>query len=159
MQEDKPGCLADLEFLSYKVDKIDFNVKNNTDVLQYKAPLSNFRFSFGIPPFESINDTNNEYKILICKFGIKLKAFASEKYENQLAEGEFCITGLFRIKKEIEHTQNGTYFEKYTMPAILFPYLRATITTTFATAGFGAIIFPLINVKNLVDDIDKSKKV
>jgi preprotein translocase subunit SecB len=32
------------------------------------------------------------------------------------------------------------------IPAILLPYLRAAITTIISQAGFGTIVFPLINI-------------
>ncbi|MDA3811423.1 MAG: protein-export chaperone SecB, partial [Spirochaetaceae bacterium] len=38
---------------------------------------------------------------------------------------------------------------KYQFPTILFPYLRSTVTSFFANAGFGTFIFPLINVVEL----------
>ena len=41
---------------------------------------------------------------------------------------------------------------KNQIPALLSPYLRAAITATLASAGFGAVVLPLINFNALAEE-------
>jgi preprotein translocase subunit SecB len=63
-----------------------------------------------------------------------------------LIKCEVSIVGMFsaeqgRFSKDIEDK-----LVKIQIPAILMPYVRATITSLLAHAGFGSVIFPLINI-------------
>lgn len=41
---------------------------------------------------------------------------------------------------------------KVQAPALLFPYLRGALTTFFAIAALGSVIFPLININQIAED-------
>ncbi|MDQ7031324.1 MAG: protein-export chaperone SecB [Desulfonauticus sp.] len=52
-----------------------------------------------------------------------------------------------KLEKEVEEK-----LVKYQIPALLFPYLRGTITSFLSNAGFASVILPLINIYALAKD-------
>ena len=80
-----------------------------------------------------------------------------------MLEGQFGISGMFTSKNTVDKQTEET-FAKVTLPALLMPYLRATMTNILSNAGFGTILFSLVNIYELAkkQDIsikDRSKKV
>lgn len=86
-------------------------------------------------------------KVYICgiQCDVAMNIGLEETETTQLLSLNSEIKGVFesdgQFKPEVEEM-----LVKVQMPAILMPYLRGCITTFLATAGYGPIIFPLINV-------------
>ncbi len=69
------------------------------------------------------------------------------------------ISGLFGVdegqfKKELEEQ-----LVKVQIPAILFPYVRASVTALLANAGFGSVMLPLINMNEVGKNALKDKEI
>jgi preprotein translocase subunit SecB len=69
--------------------------------------------------------------------------------ENIAVSLEAGIAGMFRVldgefDKKIEET-----LVKIQIPAILLPYLRATMTSLLANSGYGSVMFPLFNIHTI----------
>jgi preprotein translocase subunit SecB len=139
---------ASFDFLSYKIDKIEVKIGNKVGYLLNNDPI--------IP--EDINLAiklrNTERFILengLCKYIGGLNTII-DLYEKETKEvmlkGEFGISGVFvpnsTVDKKLEEN-----FVKINLPAILMPYLRASMTNILASAGFGTVLFPLVNIYEL----------
>ncbi|WP_165784089.1 protein-export chaperone SecB [Leptospira levettii] len=82
--------------------------------------------------------------------------------ENKIAvlKSNLAITGFFGIDEkdrlDIAAEQN---LVKISAPAILFPYVRATMTLMFANSGFPGVIFPLLNINHLAEKFASNLEV
>jgi preprotein translocase subunit SecB len=107
-----------------------------------------------------------EKKYYACGLDCKVFLFPNKieevkkKAEDALLYIETGIAGIFSAVNENKDGQEQlTRFNsdlesklvRIQMPAILMPYLRGAITSFLANAGFGAVLFPLINVQELAD--------
>lgn len=148
--DDKNSVTAEFQFLSYKVDTIKFSVDSSLGVLQSKESIDSDRFQLGIKirtpqKFIYMHD-EAEY---VGGLDIRVGLLSRDKNKTEIACGEFGIAGIFKkvgiLKEDIEE-----HMVKETIPSILLGYLRSTISSTFANAGFGSVIIPLININKLV---------
>ena len=95
--------------------------------------------------------------IYVCGVGVRGSTVKSQSsqfsinFESEIF-GQFKVQG--RLKKELEKT-----LVKIQGPSLLLPYLRATITSYFANAGLGHIIFPLINIHKVAEDSLKDMEI
>lgn len=148
--DDKNSVTADFQFLSYKIDTIKFSVENSLGILQSKETISADQFQLGIkirtPNTFVYPNGESEY---VGGLDIRVGLLSKENETHEIASGEFGIAGMFKkvgiLDKEIEE-----HMVKETIPSILLGYLRSTISSTFANAGFGSVIIPLININKLV---------
>ncbi|MBI9095177.1 MAG: protein-export chaperone SecB [Sphaerochaeta sp.] len=148
--DDKNSVTADFQLLSYKVDTIKFSVESSLGVLQCKESIDSDRFQLGIKirtpqKFIYMHD-KVEY---VGGLDIRVGLLSTEKEGREIATGEFGIAGIFKrvgtLQEELEE-----HMVKETIPSILLGYLRSIISSTFANAGFGSVIIPLININKLV---------
>lgn len=148
--DDKNSVTADFQFLSYKIDTIKFSVENSLGVLQCREPIDTDRFQLGIkirtPQKFVYADGEAEY---VGGLDIRVGILSPKNDDCEIASGEFGIAGIF---KKIGLLKDGLeeHMVKETIPSILLGYLRSTISSTFANAGFGSVIIPLININKLV---------
>lgn len=63
--------------------------------------------------------------------------------ENNVLNIEVNIVGNFEIDKDTEDLQS---FIEINAPAILFPYIRAHITTITSLSGIKPVILPTLNM-------------
>ncbi len=54
------------------------------------------------------------------------------------------MRGIFEFDNNLSHQEKGTFFTA-SAPAIMFPYLRAHISTLTAISGIDPLILPTIN--------------
>lgn len=71
-----------------------------------------------------------------------------EESKEEVLSGEFGISGIFTADGDIEKSAEEN-FAKVNLPALLMPYIRAAMTNILSQAGFGTVLFPLINVYEL----------
>lgn len=90
--------------------------------------------------------------------GLDIKIIIKDGSSNEIAQGEFGIEGVFLVDGALENEKEENIV-KFQFPTILFPYLRSAVTNIFASAGFGSIIFPLINVHNLIANQQKHNPI
>ena len=141
--DDRSSVAAGIQFISYKMDRIDFSVTQELGVLSQKDHSDcepSFEFSFR-DAFKFPGDETDSYVT-----GLQVKIVIKNKNnDKEIAKGVFVITGLFtslgQLTKDIEEE-----IVKYQCPTILFPYIRASISFTLASAGFSTIVLPIVNV-------------
>ena len=69
------------------------------------------------------------------------------------------IAGLFQVADGRLEADQEKKIVKNHFPVLLLPYLRSTITSLLANAGFTPFIFPLINLHKLTEDALKDIEV
>ncbi|GHV80285.1 hypothetical protein AGMMS49944_20760 [Spirochaetia bacterium] len=135
------------DFISYKIEKINLVMNpqagfllNNSYIKPENAELS-------------IMLRNTEKFIIDGRIiyigGLSTKiVLTDEKTHNQIMNGEFGISGAFTPVGTVDETAEQN-FTKINLPALLMPYMRAAMTNTLASAGFGTVLFPLVNIYEL----------
>lgn len=121
-----------LIFNKYVVDKVSFIRNENYDFEQ----KTNINFSID----KDVKKSENKMQITL-----NTKIFENAKKNNYPFEMEVQITGFFLVENE-----NGIDFEPNAI-AILYPYIRAIVSTYTANANVNALILPPINVNKLFD--------
>ena len=137
------GIISNFKFISYKVDEFKFDMSKHLSLLGFvgNTVQDDWEINLSIKQPTFFKKNNSYIGGINCKI-----ALLSDKIP--ILNLETSISGLFQsddlLDREVEES-----LVKYQIPTILFPYLRSTITTFIANAGFGAFIFPLINVVEL----------
>lgn len=154
---DNSSIISKFQFLNYKIDS--FNVKNKNKVSNILNVLkSEDKWGSSI----SIRRPTFYKKDFLCLGGMKLLLVLNDETiaekernkDNAVISLECSIVGLFRIDPK-EYETNKSDCEslmKYQIPAILSPFLRATVISYFANAGYGSFIFPLLNFFQMAEE-------
>ncbi|MHB9154938.1 MAG: hypothetical protein ACYC5N_04495 [Endomicrobiales bacterium] len=168
---DQPGVgtgslNSEFQFTAYKVDTLQLNMQKNIKLVEaYVSPNSvwDYKIQFRQPCYYS---ATKQY-LGGMDIGLFLYPTKDMKPEEKVPEKVLIsiqagIAGLFvnksgsgdRFEKDAEEA-----FVKYNLPLILLPYLRGAVTTALATAGFGSVLFPLINVQQMAKDLIKDTEI
>ncbi len=141
-----------LKFETYTIDVLVFEIKRIIGLLDFTGNIDpdlwklniSFReplFSQGQKKYIGGIDTG------LCLFPPEVK---TEDKNEAIIKLDVGIVGIFSSDEEggfdKETIEN---LVRVQIPAILFPYVRSTITSLFANAGFGSVILPLINMHEL----------
>lgn len=142
---------AGIQLESYKLSKISFEVTQDMLVLAQKEHSDcEARYQFG---FRDAVRFKAEEKICYVT-GVKIELTLFDKsIEQDIASGEFIITGLFSASGELDKDTEESLIKRQG-PAILFPYIRSAISLVLTSAGFSSIILPLINVHAATSPMD-----
>ena len=119
-----------LIFERYVVNKVIFTRNENYDLEQ----KTSIQFSIS----KSVKKKDNKMEITL-----NTKIFENAEKNNYPFEMDVQITGFFVIENE-----KNINFEPNAV-AILYPYIRAIVSTYTANANVNALILPPINVNNL----------
>ena len=138
------GVESSFQFIAYKIDLIDVKTKPMLDILTNTAPIpaENVRLSFA---FRNVSRFVQDEKVTYVG-GLNVKVDLQQTGSpDPLLTGIFGIAGVFTTLEKMQPDVEQTLV-KVNIPALLFPYIRAAITTTLSNAGFGTVLLPLINV-------------
>ncbi|MBQ7431313.1 MAG: protein-export chaperone SecB [Butyrivibrio sp.] len=131
------GVLSVLKYKSYVVEKIEF--LNNDNFLAQDEGIE-LKFDFDAD-FDMDERSNDMAVILQCHI------FENAEANNYPFEMNVVLKGFF----EIEGSHNNIDRFKSNALAILFPYLRALISSFTANANVAPIILPAININAFLD--------
>lgn len=149
--------ISPFQFKSYKVDKIDFYSKPDLNVLIQMNNIASenmyFGFSFRNPAYFTEN------KLYVGGFNVSLKVLKdgitleNEEVDDVLIKLEIGIAGVFITSdgNKLPSDQEDELV-KISIPALLMPYARSAMTSLLANAGFGASLFPLMNIYELAKE-------
>lgn len=152
--------LSGLEFMSYRV--IDMEIKTlHTIGMLFTEITSKSGWDFKI----GFNDITFEPEegFYIVPVSIKMKLLQLDDGKKRPSKNPYLsvqatISGVFRFTEEC--TMDNGLREKMIRqqaPAIVLPYLRATISTMLVSAGFGGVTMPLINVYEMAGKNEPTK--
>lgn len=128
-----------LKFEKYMVNEIYFKYNKN-----YKETENGIPIKLDINP-EVKTSKNNMNVTLICNI------FENAEKNNYPFEMNISLTGVFStIGEKVE------IFVKNAI-AILFPYVRAIVSTYTANANVAPLILPAINVNKLIEEQNEKK--
>ena len=121
---------AKFRFKSYQITKSLIEISNDSDI--------------GKDIEIEIKKTNAEHNEE-NKFKLMFDVIVSDA--NKTLNIEISAEGFFEFDKELNDTEKSSFFN-INAPAILFPYIRAYITTLTSLSGITPIILPTINLIN-----------
>lgn len=127
---------SSFQFENFIINKSLFELGKNSEVSDLsvgfrpsgKLDLENQRFHLELSVF--ISDSSEAFKVEIDSVGFF-------KFEN--------------IEKD-----NLSSFLYYNAPALLFPYIRAYISSLTTLSGIKPIVLPTLNLSNLKDDLEQN---
>jgi preprotein translocase subunit SecB len=139
---------AEFQFRSYKVDRFEFASKPQVGLLALQEGFSpeqwEVKFRFRRPIYLPKSKTylgGLDMLVSIPEEGEEPK----EGEPSSLVRLDAGIAGVFTVTGRLDKKTEETLV-KIQIPALLLPYLRGTISSFLANSGFGAFIFPLINI-------------
>lgn len=74
---------------------------------------------------------------------------AADVDKDFLLQVELGIGGLFSVEEDRLTKEVEEELVRVHAPAILFPYVRSTLTSLLSNAGFGSFILPLLNIQEM----------
>jgi len=128
-----------LKFIDYYINKIEFY--NNEEFEE--APVKiDFKITKKI---EYLEDEDNTFLVTL-----NTKIFENAKENNYPFTMNISLTGIFEIDND--DVKNRKNFAEVNSVAILFPYLRAIISTYSANANIQPLILPPVNVVKMIQE-------
>lgn len=127
---------SSFQFENFLINKSLFELGGSTDVSD---------LSIGFRPSGKLDMENQ-------MFSLELAVFISDSSE--VFKVEIESTGFFTFEN-IEK-ENLTSFLYHNAPAILFPYIRAYISSLTTLSGIKPIVLPTLNLSSLKDDLEKN---
>lgn len=138
MDNQQVNTKSRLRFLDYVVDHIDFTTNPDFD-----DKSVDIKFDVRHEVAEELPD---------AFVTLHLEIFPNAKVNNYPFSFSISATGHFQI--DTENPDEVKAFLNVNAVAILFPYVRALVTTYTANANVRPLILPPINIVNI---LDKSK--
>lgn len=134
-----------LKFNGYNVEKLNYNKNNSKDMNSSETVSLTPQIMFKIALKE-----NNPLRANVL-IGVRLG------YGNNVLpfKVEAVIKGHFELEGE-EDTELENIYKFYLQngTAILYPYLRAIVTTLTGTGNYQAIILPTVNFYKMIENSD-----
>ncbi len=140
------------KFETYKIDVLVFEIKRIIGLLGFAGYIDPNLWKLNITIREPLFSQGQKKYIGGIDTGLYLfpPEIKTEDKNEALIKVDIGIVGVFSSVEEggfnKETIEN---LVKVQIPAILFPYVRSTITSLLANAGFGSVILPLINMQEL----------
>ncbi len=120
--------------------------KINRSLLEKRDGDISKRFSFNFEPKGILNTSKRTYNL---QLNVLIKD------ENDVLSVEMSSVANFAFEQEIKKEKLQSLFY-VNAPAILFPYVRAYISTLSTLSGFPPIILPTLNLSGLGDELQKN---
>ena len=139
--------ISKFQFYSYKIDSFTFKSHHSLVVLASNESLKEWQFRLSIAQpmyFEKA-------KWYVCALGFDSRVI-KEGETDPLLELRATISGIFKVQERFQDRALEEALVKIQGPSLLLPYLRSAVTSYIANAGFGTMIFPLINVHKMAED-------
>lgn len=152
-----------LHFETFKVDNLQLFMKPNFDLLALVGMIApqlwDINYELRIPTYFK---SKNKY---VGGFTVHMNLFPpgaqqqTKLPDNALIRFTASIVGVFRIDTGRVSEEVEKRLVKANIPMILMPHLRSVITSLFATAGYGSVIPPLVNIAVLAEHTFKDTEI
>lgn len=156
---------SSFQFSSYKIDFLKLDIKKELALLELKGSVDPSLWDFHIAIRPPTFFKSKKYYVggINANLSLYPKEMTSEekKATESLVTMDAGIAGIFSISDQVERfpPEVEKQLAVAQMPAILLPYLRTTMTTLLACAGFGSVILPLINIQKFAKDSLKDTEI
>ena len=120
--------IAKFRFLRYNIIKSSIEIDDN------KVVHEDLTVEFSQEGAECIE--NNLYKHTL---GVDIMD------KNNVMRIKVVVIGLFEFDRDVDEKLKSTFFNS-SAPAILFPYVRAYVTTLTGLSGVNPVILPTLNL-------------
>lgn len=143
---------SSFQFVGYKIDHISFDVHQSLGALGFPPsfPADQIRLHLSFRPPSYFKEKRLFVGGLDLEFQIPYGV--GELAKETFCQGTFGIAGAFHLAVEDLDQIVVEKIVKIQIPAILLPYLRATVTSTLAHSGIGSVMLPLINVQKFAEE-------
>jgi preprotein translocase subunit SecB len=144
------GVESSFRFVNFKIDRTVFETSHTVAFLNATRDVR----SEDIQILMRLRNAGHvpESRTYVGGLDAKLESTLGEEPERQGFSLEMGITGLFHVEGDDLDNDTLDRLVRYQIPAILFPYLRASATSFLANAGFPGVFVPLINIHRLASD-------
>jgi preprotein translocase subunit SecB len=138
---------AQFNFISYKIDSVTVKMNPKITYLLDNKPLmpQGINLSIKLRNTEKFDINGSIHYVGGLSTQVTIH---DEENQEEMLSGEFGISGIFAPVGDMEKSVEEN-FARINLPALLMPYIRAAITNILSQAGFGTVLFPLINVYEL----------
>ena len=137
----KRTCVSSLKFEEYVVESINLHINK-----EFQADGQAIPIDLEVGRQLEYRDNNGCTEITTS---VRLNVFQNAQENNYPYELELVVVGIFStLEKEQEQIKK---FAELNTLTIMFPYLRALVSTITANANITPLILPPINVTNLVE--------
>lgn len=130
---------SSFRFLDYEITKLDFKINNSFNREGEEVEID--------VKFGSISK-KEENGVIILAIGIHV--FKNSVEKNYPFELEFTTYGYFHHENINEEELES--FIKYNATAILFPYIRASVSNFTSLVGQQTLILPTYNIHRLLEN-------
>ena len=122
--------IARFRFLGYKITDSQIHVDSDKQVSE--------RCDVTFEKTVGIKEAEHRMRLLLV---------AKIESENKALRVEVKAEGYFEFEQDITDTEKDIFFNT-SAPAILFPYVRAYISTLTGLSGVAPVILPTLNLSN-----------
>jgi preprotein translocase subunit SecB len=147
------GIESAFKFVAFKVHDLRLSMKPPVDIARPVGPEDVWQLKIGVrvPQYLAVR------KVYIAGLNLQLALFSPELLKDQpeLANDDAILfveascSGAFSVAEGQFSREIEDKLVKIQAPALLLPYVRATILSLLANAGFGSAMLPLINMNEL----------
>lgn len=139
-----------IEFNSFQIKEVNLVAPNNFDEGVFDGAHTHLQYGT-----HRVEDSPHSY-VLIME--VKMEVSPAEADDKQSFPLRVSCAGLFSSTEEITEEFMQSSFVKISSPAILFPYLRAFVTTLTANAGYGPLVLPTFNFVAMAQEQSQSRQ-
>jgi preprotein translocase subunit SecB len=135
------------QFTGYKIDKLELELYPAIGLVE-SSPAGDWDFTLNFRVPEFLRST----KTYLVGFNVvlKLPGKNSDEENINLVLLKASIVGTFKVINDLPNAEHQKRMVTQHFPTILLPYFRTTVTTLLAAGGYGSILFPLINLNEMV---------
>ncbi|MCD6527017.1 MAG: protein-export chaperone SecB [Desulfuromonas sp.] len=152
------SIVSSFQLQSYKIDNFRLDSVPNLQMLVSGSPFDDvewqIQFKLRDPAFFTndkayVGGLDLRIRAINCaEEGSEVETTEPVESDEPLVSIQAGISGLFRVGGDGDRfdEESEQRLAKLQIPALLFPYLRAAVTSMLANAGFGSVMLPLINL-------------
>jgi preprotein translocase subunit SecB len=134
--------------MEQQVKKAKFKLNNfiiSKSLIDIKSDKIGKEFSFGFKPQGKIYSNEKRFEL---KLGLVIEDNAN------VLKIQLDAIGNFIFAENLKQDELSNYFY-VNAPAILFPYIRAYVSSLTALSGINTVIMPTLNMQYLGDELKK----
>lgn len=143
---------SSFKFLSFKVDRAKFQIQQTLGLLELNEAINSSHWTLNLQIRKPVFFKGKKTYVGGVDCHLSLSEQSSKPLDPAqsipaLVVLEMGIAGSFSVDEGQMASDIEQNLVKIQIPAILLPYLRSAMSGFLASAGFGSVVLPLINVQ------------